>query len=362
MRIINISLKNNGYKIIIGSKILGRLGQTLKALDLGTDAVIITNPIINKLHGSAVLKSLKKSGFSTRVFEIPSGEQSKSAKVAMALLERIANYDVKRKIFIVAFGGGVVGDLAGFLAAIYKRKIPYVQVPTTLLAQIDSAIGGKVGIDLLAGKNLAGSIYQPKIVYTDVSVLKTLDQRQIRNGLAEAVKYGIIRDKKLFDYIARHHQKLLGLNAEALETVVVRCSQIKADVVINDEKETKGIRTILNFGHTIGHAIEAAGGYNRYHHGEAIALGMQVAADISTRLKFLNDQNKNSIKNILAAIGLPTQIRHVRIPTILKTMAHDKKFEGNRNRFVLATRIGQVKVVENIPLAVIQKAIQQQMA
>ena len=185
------------------------------------------------------MRGLKKSGFTVKIFEVPEGEKSKSAKVAIPLMEKIARYDVMKEVFIVAFGGGVIGDLAGYVAATYKRGIPYVQVPTTLLAQIDSAIGGKVGIDLSLGKNLVGAFYQPKIVWSDGSVLSTLDQRQMRNGLAEAVKYGVIRDKRLFSYIAKHHQRLLNFHKRTLLDVVLKCSRIKAKVVMDDEKETK---------------------------------------------------------------------------------------------------------------------------
>ena len=277
--------------------------------------------------------------------------------VFVQLLERIAAQDVHKKIFIIAFGGGVIGDLAGYIAATYKRGVPYIQVPTTLLAQIDSAIGGKVGIDLKTGKNMAGAFYQPKVVLSDVDFLKTLSQRQVRNGLAEAVKYGIIRDKILFTYIAKHYPKLLRLNPEALTKVVLKCSAIKADVVRQDERETKGIRTILNFGHTVGHAIEAASGYDHYHHGEAVALGMRVAADISTRLGLLNFKEAIRIHQVLDNIGLPQKIRKVSIKSILARMQHDKKFRAGKNRFVLATAIGRVKVLEGVPLRIVTQAI-----
>lgn len=357
MKTIHVSLKQNAYTIVVGQHILPRLGAKLKSMEIGADAVVITNPVIRRHHGGVLAAGLKRSGFSVKFFEVPEGEQSKSAKAALALMEEIARYDSMKRVFIVAFGGGVVGDLAGYVAAAYKRGIPYVQVPTTFLAQIDSAIGGKTAIDLPAGKNLIGAFHQPRIVWSDLAVLSTLDQRQMRNGLAEAVKYGVITDKKLFSYIARHYRRILDLQPSALGHVVVECSRIKAGVVAVDEKETKGVRTILNFGHTVGHAIEAAGGYNRYHHGEAVALGMRVAADISRRLGMLSLENHRKINQLLSDIGLPAKVKGVSLRDVLSIMRHDKKFKEGKNRFVLARAIGKVKVVEGVASSVIQNAL-----
>ncbi len=357
MQQISIHLKENGYKIIVGTKILSTLGSTLRHLRPGTDAVIITNPSIQRYHGAGLVAGLRQNGFSVKVLEVAPGERSKSAQGAFKLLEAIARYDINKNIFIVAFGGGVIGDLAGFVAAIYKRGVPYIQVPTTLLAQIDSAIGGKTAIDLPVGKNLVGAFYQPKLVFSDIAVLSTLPKRQIRNGLAEAVKYGVIQDKGLFDYINAHAGALLKADEKIFTEVVLKCSRIKAKVITADEKETKAIRTILNFGHTVGHAVEAGAGYNFYHHGEAIALGMRVAAEISCRLNLLPASDAKKIGVVLSKLGLPERIKKVNFSQILDHMAHDKKFQAGKNRFVLATTIGRVKVVENVPLTVIKSAI-----
>lgn len=362
MKTIQVRLKNNSYPILTGTNILGRLGAVLKGMNIGTDAVIVTNPVVRRLHAKALVAGLKKSGFTVKVMEVPDGERAKSAKYAFGLMEKIARYDTMKKVFVIAFGGGVVGDLAGYVAAAYKRGVPYVQVPTTLLAQIDSAIGGKVAIDLPVGKNLVGAFYQPKIVYSDMRVLSTLSRRQIRNGLAEAVKYGVIADSRLFRYIAGHYKKLLAAEPAALEYVVDRCSRIKARVVEADELETKSIRTILNFGHTVGHAVEAAGGYQGYHHGEAVALGMRVAADISSRLGLLSRSDAAALNGLLSAVGLPGQIKKVRLQNILKIMAHDKKFKAGKNRFVLARTIGKVCIREGVAQKLIRQAIRAHMA
>ena len=357
MKTVTVPLNENAYNILIGRGILPRLGAKLKSLKIGMDAVVITSPVIRRHHGKVLAAGLKKEGFSVKFFEVPEGEQNKSAKVAFPLMERIARHDSMRGLFIIAFGGGVMGDLAGYVAASYKRGVPYVQVPTTFLAQIDSAIGGKVAIDLPIGKNLIGAFHQPKVVWSDVSVLATLDKRQMRNGLAEAVKYGVIADKKLFLYITRHYRQVLNLQPAVLEHVVVRCGRIKAGLVVADEKETKGIRTILNFGHTVGHAVEAAGGYGRYHHGEAVALGMRVAAEISRQKGMLSAADCQKLNGLLSDIGLPVKIKGVSLANILRIMQHDKKFLKGKNRFVLAQAIGKVKVVAGVSPSIVQKAI-----
>lgn len=355
---IPVALKQNPYTIVVGSGILGQCPPFIAPLGLGKDAVVISHPSIEKLYGSKLAGSLKKAGYTVKFFNVPEGEKSKSAPYALRLLKSISAYDVERQIFIVALGGGVVGDLAGFVAAIYKRGVPYIQVPTTLLAQIDSAIGGKTAIDLETGKNLVGAFYQPRLVLADTSVLKTLSPRQIRNGLAEAIKYGVIRDPKLFDYIEAHHAGFFKGEPQVLNFIIHRCAKIKADVVAQDEKETRGLRTILNFGHTVGHAVEAAGRYNQYHHGESVGLGMRVAARISVQMGLLSAANEGRINRLITTVGLPQQIKAVRLAKILDLMRHDKKFAAGHNRFVLARKIGQVSVVTDVPANIITSSIQ----
>jgi len=355
---LKVNLRDNSYKIVIGSGILQNIGAELRTLNLAGDILVITHPLLKKLYGKTLEKSLTAEGFGVNFFEVAEGEKSKSAKTYVALLEKIAKYDVNKNIIIAAFGGGVVGDLAGFVAATYRRGVPYIQVPTTLLAQIDSSIGGKTAIDLTVGKNLVGAFYQPKLVYSDVDVLASLDKRQIRNGLAEAVKYGVISDRRLFAYIARNVAKLLNSDSKILTEIVYQCSRIKARVVEQDEKETKGIRTILNFGHTVGHAVEAAGKFKIYHHGESVALGMRVAAELSVRLKYLTAKEAAILGGVLSDIGLPEKIKGMKMPVVLAHMKHDKKFKSGKPRFVLATALGTVKVVEGIPWSEIKSAIQ----
>ena len=350
------------YSITIGHGILGKFPRFIRGLGLGKDALIISHPSIERLYGVKLSAALKKAGYTVKILNVPEGEKSKSAVCALRLLKQISAYDVDKKIFIVALGGGVVGDLAGFVAAIYKRGVPYIQVPTTLLAQIDSSIGGKTAIDLETGKNMVGAFYQPKLVFADTKVLKTLDKRQIRNGLAEAIKYGIIGDPKLFSYIEANHKKFLKGEVKALNFIVRRCAKIKAGIVSKDEKETKGLRTVLNFGHTVGHAVEAAGRYDQYHHGESIGLGMRVAARISVGMGLLAASQEFRINQLISSVGLPEKITGVRLAKILSLMRHDKKFTAGHNRFVLAKKIGQAVIVRDVPANIITQAIQAYLA
>ncbi|MEW5895247.1 MAG: 3-dehydroquinate synthase [Candidatus Omnitrophota bacterium] len=345
------------YEIVIGHSCLEDLGSQLTGLGLGHTAVIVTNPAIKSNHGNLLASGLRKNGFEVDFIEIPSGEASKSAETAFELIHQIADRYAGKSIFLVAFGGGVVGDLVGYVASCFKRGVPYIQVPTTFLAQIDSSIGGKVAIDLPFGKNLVGAFYHPRLVFSDVSVLATLDKRQIQAGLAEAVKYGIICDKGLFEMIESRVEDLLNLNQKLLTEVVAQCSRIKASIVSRDEKEHQGLRTILNFGHTVGHAIEAACQYEEYNHGEAIALGMRVAADLSLALGVVKLDIVERVNNALSRAGLPNQIHNISLDDILRCMRHDKKFKSGRNRFILMTGLGKVKIQENIDDGLIRSSI-----
>jgi len=361
MRMTKVRLKERSYAIIIGSQILKNLGSYIRKTDIGEDAYCISNAAIKSKYGNLLERALKKSGLSVRFALVADSEKSKSIQTAADILTDITGYDKKRSIFIVAFGGGVIGDLSGFVASIYKRGIPYIQVPTTLLAQVDSAIGGKTALDLARGKNLVGAFYQPRLVFSDVALLKSLDSRQMRSGLSEAIKYGIIKDRVLFDFLERRYKDILFGRQEALAYVVGRCSEIKAKIVSADERETKGLRTILNFGHTIGHAIEAASGYKGYNHAEAIALGMLVAAELSRRKGFIGGELVERIEVLISRVGLPTKIRKVPLAGIITAHYHDKKFVGKQNRFVLIKGIAKTAIVKNLPLAMIKGALESRM-
>lgn len=359
MRKVRVGLNKRSYDIIIGSNIINKLGGLTDKLNLGSDAFIITNSLIKRKFGKAVEKAFIKSGVRVKFNTVPDTEKSKSVETAAKVLTDLSAYDIKKKIFIVALGGGVVGDLAGFIASVYKRGVPYIQIPTTLLAQVDSAIGGKTAVDLKEGKNLIGAIYQPKLVFSDVAFLKSLDLRQLRAGLGEVIKYGIIKDPQLFSFLEKNRKKILKGDSHTMEYIVERCSGIKADIVSRDEKEEKGLRTILNFGHTAAHAIEAASGYKKLNHGEAVALGMLVACGISRRLRLTDGKTEERIEDLIKAAGLPTQIKGITLARIISAHYHDKKFIGTKNRFVLIRSIGIAQVIRNIPLKTIKESIQE---
>ncbi|MFH1995637.1 MAG: 3-dehydroquinate synthase [Candidatus Omnitrophota bacterium] len=359
MKTIPVRLKERSYSIYVSGRLLERAGSLLKSLSIGKDAVIITNKKISGLFGGSLSRSLEKSGFSVRSFFVPDSETAKSERVARSLFTRISEYNKKRSLFIVALGGGVVGDLAGFVASVYRRGIPYIQAPTTFLAQIDSSIGGKVAIDLPAAKNLIGSFYQPKLVLSDPSLLKFLPKRQFASGLSELIKYGVIKDRRLFGYIERNYLKISRCDKRALEYVIGRAAAIKASVVERDEYDRKDLRVILNYGHTIGHAIEAASKYGRaYTHGEAVAVGMVVANEMAVRLCLLREKEAARIKALLENVGLPTTIgKGLSLDRIISAHYSDKKFVGKTNKFVLPTAIGSVKVLSNVPVSVIRGSL-----
>lgn len=359
MRKICVRLKDRSYDILIGRGLLKRLGLFVKKLGLGRDAVIITNSRILQLYGGDIKRSLLKSGMTIRFETVPNSEKAKSVGVMAALLDRISLYDRNREIFLVALGGGVIGDLTGFVAATYKRGIPYVQVPTTLLAQVDSAIGGKTAIDLSCAKNLAGAIYQPKLVLSDISLLKSLPKRELKNGLAEVIKYGVIKDGALFSFIEKNSGRIMDRDPAALEYIVARSSAIKRSLVEKDEFDKKGVRAILNYGHTLGHAIETASSYSgRYTHGEAVAIGMIAAADIALRSGIVrNIPDIIRLRRLIQSCGLPVKAANVKPSAIWSAQLHDKKHSGRKNKFILPTAIGMADVFECIPEKILKLAI-----
>ncbi len=362
MKHIKVNLGKRSYPVFIGSGVIHNLGGMVKKYLLGYDtAYIVTNAYLHKKYATALINALRRAGICVKVGLIPDSEKAKSLAIAGSLLEDIASFSRSRRVFIVAFGGGVVGDLAGFVASVFRRGIPYIQIPTTLLAQVDSSIGGKTGVDLKQGKNLVGAFYQPKLVVSDINFLKSLTARQVKSGLAEVIKYGLIKDRRLFSYLERNFRAVLGLKDKAVTFIVERASAIKAEIVSCDEKEEKGLRTILNFGHTIGHAIEAAGKYGLYNHGEAIALGMLICADISLGLKLITRKDILRIEILFRGAGLPAKIRNLRLNDIISAHYYDKKFVGAKNRFVLLEGIGLAKVQENIPEEIIIKAVQKRL-
>jgi 3-dehydroquinate synthase len=354
---IRVNLGENSYPIYIGQGVLHRLGSLLSEKPGGKYAVI-TNPNVNKLYGKVVKRSLEP-GFQPVFLEVPDSETSKSLKYVEKLYDRLLRDGFGRDTCIIALGGGVIGDLAGFVAATYMRGVSYVQVPTTLLAQVDSAIGGKVAVDLPQGKNLIGAFYQPKLVVSDVETLLTLPEDELKSGLAEVVKYGVISDPYLFEFLEKNIEKVWQRDLKTLVEIVKRCSVIKAKVVEEDEKE-QGRRMILNLGHTLGHALESVTKYTGYSHGEAVAVGMVFAARLSLRLGMLNTDELNRVVNLIQSLGLPVEIeKHNDVEGLIKTMWFDKKIREGKIRFILPERIGEVVITEKVPMDLLKEELRE---
>jgi len=358
MRTVTVRLGHRSYPIFVGTSLLSSLGRVCAKMDLGRRCAVISDDRVAPLYAGPALAALRSAGFDPLLISIPHGETSKSLKMVQSACDRLAAHRLERKSFIVALGGGVVGDLAGFLAAIYLRGLPFVQVPTTLLAQVDSSVGGKVGVNLKAGKNLVGAFHQPRFVLCDLRALDSLPPREFRAGLAEVIKYGIICDAPLFARLERSLPRLLRRDPKILADVVARCCEIKARVVRQDETET-GLRAILNFGHTIGHALENISGYGKFLHGEAISIGQAAAARLSVSLAGLPPDDAARIEKLFLAAGLPVAIT-LSAPArsrLLAAMQLDKKVSAGRIKFILARRIGRVEPGQEVPPALIEKVL-----
>jgi len=340
---VNVKLPQNPYEIEIGWGILGAIGERLTHLGLGQKVAVVANPLVRKIYGATVLRSLKKEGFSTLLIEIPDGERFKTARWINHIYDALIQHKFERGSCLMALGGGVIGDLTGFAAATYLRGISYIQVPTTLVAQVDSGIGGKTGVNHPQGKNLIGAFYQPRFVFTDVKVLETLDRQNFISGLAEVIKYGIIADSELFCFLERHLPEIVDLNRYYLLPAIRRSCEVKAQVVQEDEREGDR-RKILNYGHTLGHALEAVTAYKRYLHGEAISIGMVFAARLAHDLGLCTQKTVHQQEALLARAGLPVALPKHRPADILKAMTYDKKVREGEIHFVLADRIGHVQV------------------
>jgi 3-dehydroquinate synthase len=358
VRTVRVPLGNRSYDIKISPGLIPKLGTACAKLKLGHRCAILTDTNVGREYAKPAYNSLLRAGFEPSLVIVPAGETAKSLKSVQSCYDRLASHRLERKSFIVALGGGVVGDLAGFVAATYLRGIPFVQVPTTLLAHVDSSVGGKVGVNLKAGKNLVGAFYQPKLVLCDLDTLATLPTREFRAGLAEVIKYGIIYDAALFTRLERDLPKLLRRETKPLGEIIARCCEIKADVVGQDETEG-GLRAILNFGHSIGHGLEAISSYDKYLHGEAISIGQVASAKLSRELAGLSEKDSTRIAELFKRTGLPTQVKlnASQRPKLFAAMKLDKKVSDGEIKFVLAKRIGKVVWGQRVPDAAIQKAL-----
>jgi len=363
---VKVDLKDNSYDINVGAGILSEFGSTLKKFSNFEKVIVVTDPLVNELWGSLLRSSLKNSGYNFEVIEIPRGEKYKNIKIAYKIFDRLLKIEAHRDCLIIAFGGGVIGDLAGFVAATYMRGTNLVHIPTTLLAQVDASIGGKTSVNHSKGKNLIGVFYQPMFVHSDVETLTTLPQKEIRTGLAEVIKYGVIEDDDFFKFLEEnsHH-----LNTKAFEDkdtlkaamkvwqiIVTESCKIKARVVAQDEREN-GLRMILNFGHTIGHSIETITKYSEYTHGEAVAIGMVAASKISHEIGLLDGESVQRITDLFEKLKLPTRVEGLSAKKIINNLKVDKKIREGKIKFVLPKKIGKVEIRDDVPLSVVRRVL-----
>lgn len=355
---IKVKLGDRSYKIEIASASLAQTGSSARAAlgEKARSAIIITNKTVDALYGKEVSTSLKRAGFRIHTLAIGDGERYKSLKTAESIYAFLIEHKVERSDVIIALGGGVVGDLAGFVAATYLRGIRFIQIPTTLLAQIDSSVGGKTGVNHSLGKNLIGAFHQPSLVLIDPDTLSTLPAREMRAGLCEAVKYGVIRDRKLFNRMVRDMELLKRLDTESLVHLISRSCRIKADVVEQDEREG-GLRRILNYGHTVGHALEAVTRYRRFLHGEAVGHGMRAAAHIAEGMKLLAGNDREAIEEAIKRVGPLPRTNNLALNDIISAMSHDKKAEAGNVAFILPVEVGKVVIRSDVPLQLVRSAL-----
>ncbi|WP_425614483.1 3-dehydroquinate synthase [Anatilimnocola sp. NA78] len=348
MTLVRVELGPRAYDIEVGSGLLTTSASFFQTRHPGRHAVLICDANVRGRYAEPLAVTLQAGGYRTDVLEVPAGEETKCIAQAEQLWNALLTCRTDRKSVVIAVGGGVVGDLAGFVAATFTRGLAFFQVPTTLLAQVDSSVGGKVGINLPAAKNMVGSFWQPAGVIIDLAVLRSLPKREYLSGLAEVVKYGMILDAPFFEYLESVVPQLLARDEIVLERVVGRCCELKAQVVEQDEREETGLRAVLNYGHTFCHAIETVSGYGRFLHGEAVAIGMVQASQLAERLGRIDQALTLRQLELLQKLELPTQVSGLDPELLLQAMQRDKKVEHGKLRFVLPTKMGHVELVGDI--------------
>ena len=368
MNKITVRLKGSSYDVLICDGEMSSLGRELRRAGASTRIIAVSDHNVGRLYGQVLRHSLRSSGFKPEVLLVPPGEKQKSLKNAEKLYTALASLKAAKDTTLISFGGGVVGDLAGFVAATYMRGIRLVHIPTTLLAMVDSSIGGKTGVNLDDGKNLVGSFYQPSMVFCDISHILTLPEKEMRNGLAEVIKYGVIRDPQLFGLLEKH---VKGLKNPRLDRpkdfkglmhlwvkIIERSASIKARIVEVDEKEQKGPRMLLNFGHTIGHALETLLGYTGISHGEAVAVGMAAASRAAFGLRMIKKAELERILSLIDAVNLPSGIsRKLEADDIIAKLILDKKVRNGKINFVLPRCVGSAVIRNDVPVRIIREAL-----
>ena len=356
MERIPVKTPSAAYDIVIGREIMPEFTDFLRQKKYRR-ALIVTDDNVIKLHGGTAVKAVQAAGVETDIIAIPAGEAAKNFSVLNTVYTKAIETGLDRKSPIIALGGGVVGDLAGFAAATYLRGVPLVQIPTSLLAQVDSSVGGKTAVNHPLGKNLIGAFYQPQGVFIELNFLDTLPKREISTGLGEIIKYGVIWDEEFFRYQAEHTKEALELEDTVITKLIARSCAIKAEVVSRDEKETD-LRRVLNFGHTVGHAIEKETGYTKYNHGEAVAIGMLAAAHISVRLGLATENDLTRLENLIAAFNLPKQAENCRVDNVYADLFHDKKTLQGKIHWVLMQSIGGTVIKNDVPENLVKEALQ----
>jgi 3-dehydroquinate synthase len=354
---IDVRLGERSYPIMIDHGWLEKLGPVAKEYIPYDRVLVVSDRQVGALYGDAAVESLRQSGYLAELFTIADGESNKNLATVSTIYDFLTEYNYPRTSAIIALGGGVVGDIAGFAAATYMRGVSYIQVPTSLLAIVDSSVGGKVGVNHPLGKNLIGAFYQPRLVFIDLALLKTLAQEEFRAGFAEVIKYGVIWDASFFAFLLNTVEKIFALDEIALMRVVQTSCSIKAQVVEQDEKET-GLRAILNYGHTIGHALEALTNYNMYRHGEAVAIGMLASAKIAQKMDMVSDEDVSRLWQLLVKAGLPCTMPKLDSVDIIERLRKDKKVRLDKVRFVLPEKIGKVTIRDDVSNSLIRDVIE----
>lgn len=354
---VHVELSDRSYDIDIGAGLLPDAGRLILQRTACSHAVVITDSNVEAVYGRRLVEGLEQAGVRVDLATVPAGESTKSASHAEQLWQLMLEFGADRKSIVVAVGGGVVGDLAGFIAATYGRGIRFIQIPTTLLAQVDSSVGGKVGINLPGAKNMVGAFWQPTAVLIDTDVLKSLPNREYRSGLAEVVKYGVILDAEFFENLEANIDGLNSRDADVMRHIVARSCELKAQVVSADEREETGLRAVLNYGHTFCHAIEAETGYGTYLHGEAVAIGMVCASRLAESLGRIDAEVTRRQRELLEAIGLSVTVPEVSHDDLIRAMQKDKKTEHGKLRFILPSRLGHVELVADVPETLVRAAL-----
>ncbi len=361
MKILHVNLADRSYPISVGEGILASAGELLARRGFGSAPIVITNRKILRLHGETLMRSIRRVFGRTEIIRIGDGEKFKTHETLLQIYREMFRARADRRSWILAFGGGVVGDIAGFAAATFMRGIPFAMAPTTLLSQVDSSIGGKVGINVAEGKNLIGAFHQPAAVLSDTAVLKTLPKRELASGLYEVIKCGAIRSEELLRYLERKLPGILSCGTAEMQHIVLAAARIKGDVVASDEREG-GLRMILNYGHTVGHAFEAATGYKGFTHGEAVAWGMIAALAYGEQLGLMNSTDSTRLVRLIRSVGRLPSIKGITVEALWNSFIRDKKFRSGDIRMIFLPRLGDARIHAGIDAASLRQFLKKFLA